>query len=380
MSDIIKNNNLFNRVNNIINIAHKNIVSSVNINMVVAYWMIGREIILEVQGGEKRAEYGKQVIKGLSAKLTKEHKKGFSEANLTIFKKFYLTFPERITISYPVGTEFKSYSTNEIIQHPMGTEFDTSKLDIDFSPQLTWSHYRALMRVKDETARAFYEKEAIECGWDKRGLERQIHSAYYQRIIRNHEPEKMLENVRKEKTESISAVNILKTPTVLEFLGLPDEKIRESDLETAIIGHIQNFLLELGKGFAFVARQKKMQYEESSLYIDLVFYNSILKCYLLIDLKMGELSHKDVGQMDSYVRMFDDLFTVDDDKPTIGLILCSEKNSTVAKYSVLNDRKQIFASKYMLYMPTEEELQEEINREIKLLENNKLLKGEKEYV
>jgi predicted nuclease of restriction endonuclease-like (RecB) superfamily len=226
------------------------------------------------------------------------------------------------------------------------------------------------MRVAKQEARDFYEQEAIECAWDIRSLERQIHSQYFERLLKSQHPQRMKERTDHELSERSSVVETLKNPYVLEFLGLPDvTTLHESQLEAAIITHLQHFMLELGKGFAFVARQKRMRYEETNLYVDLVFYNCILKCYLLIDLKMGELSYQDVGQMDGYVRMFDDTYTADDDNPTIGLILCTEKNEAIAKYSVLKDQQQLFASKYMLYLPTEEELQLEIGRERKAIES-----------
>lgn len=238
-----------------------------------------------------------------------------------------------------------------------------------FSPQLTWSHYRALMRVENLGARDFYEREAVAGGWDKRTLERQIQSFYHERLLKSTKPEKMLAEGRKLQIPGSTPIEALKHPYVLEFLGLPDvAEFHESDLERAIITHLQRFLLELGSGFAFVARQKHIRIEEQDRYIDLVFYHCRLKFYLLIDLKVGELTHADVGQMDGYVRMYDDLFVAPDDNPTIGLILCTEKNETVARYSVLSDRKQIFASKYMLCLPTEEQLRLEIEKERRLIE------------
>lgn len=224
------------------------------------------------------------------------------------------------------------------------------------------------MRVKDKNAREFYEKEAIECGWNKRELERQIHSYFYERILKSNQPDKHLTmNISKENR--IKPDEILTSPNVLEFLNIPDNpKLYESDLEEAIINNLRLFLLEIGKGFSFVARQKKLQYQDKQFFVDLVFYNYYLKCFVLIDLKIGELSHKDVGQMDSYVRMYEDLYKVDGDNPTIGIILCSEKNEAVAKYSVLDDNKSIFTSKYHLYLPTEKELITELKRERKLIE------------
>ena len=236
------------------------------------------------------------------------------------------------------------------------------------------------MRINKPEAREFYEQQAIECGWSKRTLECHIQSQFFERMISSQHSQKMLESAKTENAEALPE-DTLKNPYVLEFLGLPDVAgLHETKLESAIITHLQEFLLELGKGFAFESRQKRMRYDETDYYVDLVFYNYILKCHVLIDLKIGELTHQDVGQMDGYVRMFDDLYAAEDDNPTIGLILCTEKNEAVARYSVLKDRKQIFASKYMLYLPTEEELALEIKRERHLieqqLEEQKLLDSE----
>ena len=237
-----------------------------------------------------------------------------------------------------------------------------------FSPFLGWSHYQELMQVENRNERLFYEIEAEKEGWDVRHLRRQIQTFLFARLLKSRNKAGVLELTRQGQTLEKPA-DALKNPYILDFLGMPDsEKFHESKLESAIIDNLQQFLLELGKGFAFVARQKRMQFDSDFFYIDLVFYNCILKCFLLIDLKIGELTHQDVGQMDSYVRMFDDRRLTEGDNPTIGLILCAKKNETVAKYSVLNDRKQIFAAKYMLYLPTEEELRREIERERRLIE------------
>jgi len=248
--------------------------------------------------------------------------------------------------------------------YPAGSQFAPA-----FSPQLSWSHYRALMRVEKPEARDFYEREAIAGTWDKRTLERQIHSFYHERLLKSQQPEKMLAEGRHSLASPDPAIATLKHPYVLEFLGLPEvAALQETDLEKSILTFLQSFLLELGKGFAFVARQKRLRLGEDERYVDLVFYHIQLRFYLLIDFKLGKLTHGDVGQMDGYVRMFDDLCVTKGDNPTIGLILCTEKDEVVAKYSVLKDRKQIFASKYMLYLPTEEELRREIEREQRLIE------------
>ena len=352
---------LFERVVSILDGARVNVVKAINNQMVIAYWLIGREIVQALQGGEGRAEYGKQVIDNLSKQLTQTYGKGFSTTNLKYFRTFYLAYPDRIsTIRHPLCDELPA---------PQKGHTESDELIQGFSSRLSWSHYRTLMQVEKPDARQFYEREAIDCGWDIRSLERQIHSFYYERLLKSQNPQKMLQSARKEIVCHPPAIETLKNPYVFEFLGLPDvATLHETQLESAIINHLQFFLLELGKGFAFVARQKRMRFEDTDLYVDLVFYNCIIKCYLLIDLKMGELSHQDVGQMDGYVRMFDDLYTAGDDNPTIGLILCTKKNETVARYSVLKDRKQIFASKYMLYLPTEKELATELQRERNLIE------------
>jgi len=379
---------LFNRVVSILEQARGNVVRAVNTNMVLAYWLIGREIVEEIQKGKGRAKYGEQILGNLSVRLTERYGQGFSVTNLKYFRLFYQAYPDRINaIRHPLGDEFESNkisrplgvesSLTEKIPYPTGRELALAQkshplgdeLPQGFSPQLSWSHYRALMRVESREARDFYEREAITGGWDKRTLERQIHSYYYERIQKSRQPKKMLAEGRRLPVPATSAAEELKNPYVLEFLGLPEvAAFHESDLERAIITHLQRFLLELGNGFAFVARQKHIRIEEQDRFIDLVFYHCRLKFYLLIDLKVGELTHEDVGKMDGYVRMCDDLFVAPDDNPTIGLILCTEKNETVARYSVLNDRKQIFASKYMLFLPSEEQLRLEIEKERRLIE------------
>ncbi|HQO92404.1 MAG TPA: PDDEXK nuclease domain-containing protein [bacterium] len=352
-------NDIFDRVVSILEEARNNVVRAVNSNMVTAYWLIGREIVEEIQGGEERAEYGKKVVFELSENLTKRHGEGFSLANIKNFRQFYISFADRLLEkSYLPGSQS---SLEHLKSYPSGGEFDR----LLFSSKLSWSHYRALMRVANKEARDFYEQEAIECGWSKAQLERQIHSAYYERIIKNKGKEGLLPSKRDRLAGEVVAPEMtLKSPVMLEFLGLSDKpELHESSLEQAIINNLQLFLLELGKGFSFVARQKHIRFDDDDFYIDLVFYNYILKCFVLVDLKIGKLTHRDVGQMDGYVRMFESVYKTESDNPTIGLILCTEKKETVAKYSVLNDRKQIFASKYILYLPTESELKKIIQQE-----------------
>ncbi|MCJ7686326.1 MAG: PDDEXK nuclease domain-containing protein [Desulfobacteraceae bacterium] len=365
---------LFKRVVTILEQARSNVVRSVNSNTVVAYWLIGREIVQELQKGEERAEYGKRVIENLSNRLTERYGKGFSVPNLRNFRKFYVMFQDRKPeIRYPLGSEL----TSERERYPTGSELNVpgkggtkDGLSLtSFHPNLSWSHYRALMRVDKKEAREFYETETAECGWNKRQLERQIHSLFYDRLLMSKDKKGMLLEDRAGEDGVFKQVDVLKDPYVLEFLDLPDTaKMHESDLEQAIIDNLQHFLLELGKGFSFVARQKRMQFGDEDFYVDLVFYNFILKCFVLIDLKIGKLTHQDIGQMDGYVRMYEEHGKVEGDNPTIGLILCSEKNEAIARYSVLNNSKQLFASKFMLYLPTEEELERELERERRLIE------------
>ncbi len=357
----VKGLQIFDRVVSILEQSRSNVVQSINQNMVRAYWLIGREIVTEIQNGEERAEYGKKIIEELSFSLNKKYKKGFSVTNLWYFRQFYLTFETRSPILHPAGGEFISEGN----EHP-----ESRKIMAGFNPQLTWSHYRALMRVKNKKAMEFYEKEAAECGWSKKQLERQIQTSYYERIIANHGEQGLLPDGRERLPgEPVNPGQILKSPMVLEFLDLPDDpSLHESKLEDAILGNLQLFLLELGKGFSFVARQKNINFDDDNFYIDLVFYNYILKCFVLIDLKIGKLTHKDVGQMDGYVRLFEDKYKIEGDNPTIGLILCSDKSEAVARYSVLSESKQIFASKYLKFLPSEEELRLEIEKERKLIE------------
>jgi predicted nuclease of restriction endonuclease-like (RecB) superfamily len=368
---------LFGRVVSILEQARGNVVRAVNTQMVLAYWLIGREIVQELQGGKARANYGERVVEDLSARLTERFGKGFSTRNVKLFKQFYLTWHKTSLIGHPLVAQS---SVPEIGQPPVAQSSPLEKLQPPslerppaISPQLTWSHYIALMRVNELEARDFYEREAVAGGWDKRTLERQIHTQYYHRCRHSQQPGKLIADGRRLQKTQPDHGELLKNPYVLEFLGYPNfAELRESDVEQAIITHLQRFLLELGSGFAFVARQKHIRIEDEDRFIDLVFYHCRLKFYLLIDLKINKVTHEDVGQMDGYVRMYDGLFTAPDDNPTIGLILCTEKNETVARYSVLNDRKQIFASKYMLCLPTEEQLRQEIERERRMIENTLL--------
>jgi predicted nuclease of restriction endonuclease-like (RecB) superfamily len=304
--------------------------------------------------------------------LNNKYGRGFSTTNLRYFRTFHTTYSDRIPeIRHIGGGEFKATGnrhTQSGVLAAMGMAVKQIGIKRGFSPNLGWSHYRALMNVEHQNERLFYEIEAEAEGWEVKHLERQIHTFLFARILKSRDKRTVLELACQGQRINTPA-DTIKNPYILDFLGLPDSRVHhESEIEKAIIDNLQLFLLELGKGFAFVGRQKRMQFDDDYFYIDLVFYNCILKCYLLIDLKIGELAHQDVGQMDSYIRMFDDKYIAEGDNPTIGLILCAKKNKTIARYSVLNDSKQLFASKYMLYLPTEEELRRELERERRLIE------------
>jgi len=308
--------------------------TAVNFAIVQAYWQIGRIIVEHEQNGSLRAEYGKAVLQEISEKLQQEFGGGFSVRNLQQMKKFYVLYP----------------NTNAL------------------RSQLTWTHYRALLRIENDDVRNWYMEECIRSAWSSRQLERQISTLYYERLLASRDKETVIAEAEK-LLKPLSAEDFIKDPYVLDFLDLKDyPALRESDLEQALIDKLQEFLLELGRGFCFVARQKRMRYEDEDFYLDLVFYHSILKCHVLIDLKIGKLTHGDVGQMDSYIRMFDALYKNSDDNPTIGIILCSQKNEAIVKYSVLSEAKQVFASKYRFTLPTVEELQREIEEERRVIE------------
>lgn len=316
---------------------------AVNDAMVQAYWQVGRLIVEGEQGGDRRAEYGKRVLANLAGRLTAEFGEGFKLSNLRNFRQFHLTF------------------TEHEIRHTVCSE-------------LSWSHFRLLIRVEQASARTWYANEAVTQGWSVRALDRQISTLFYERLLGSQDKDKS-----GVKAEAVALINrdapadvrdFIRDPYVLEFLGAqPDAGLYEQDLEQGLLNQLQKFLMELGKGFAFVARQKHLRVEGEDCFVDLVFYNYLLKCFVLIDLKVGKLAHQDVGQMDMYVRVFDEQIRGEGDNPTLGLILCSERNAAVAKYSLLADKAQLFASKYQRLMPTEEELRAELERDRALLES-----------
>ena len=333
-------NNYINEIKKILKNARQKAYTAVNSAMVEAYWEIGRRIVEEEQNGKERAEYGKEILQNLSKELTEEFGKGYSYRTLREIRQFYLMF-----------SDFEKWRT--------------------VSAKLTWSHFQKVLRVSDEKARIFYLTEAAENMWSVRTLDRNISTLYYNRIVASID-KKIVENEMKDKTKKLQAEDFIKNPVVLEFLDLPTNmSYTENELEKALTDDIQKFMMELGKGFAFVERQQHIRTENSDFYIDLVFYNYILKCFVIVELKTGKLTHQDIGQLDMYVRMYDDLKKQENDNPTIGLLLCTDTDSTVIKYSVLNDNKNLFASKYVNYLPSEEELINEIERQKTLFESKK---------
>ena len=328
----IYNSDFIQEIKRIVTQARQKAYTAINSAMVEAYWQMGKRIVEQEQQGKDRADYGSQLLKSLSKELTAEFGKGFSVGSLYYYRQFYQTFPEIFATPWRI---------------------------------LTWSHYKRLLQVANADARTWYLKEAAEQMWSYRTLDRNIGSQYYERLLLSQHKETV-----KSEIEALTApfehdrMEFIKNPTVAEFIGLePNSDFTESDLEKAIIGNLQKFLLELGKGFSFVARQKLVRTEKKDYFIDLVFYNYILKSFVLIDLKTTTITHQDVGQMDMYVRMYDERVRGEGDNPTIGIVLCSETDEDIARYSVLHDNDRLFASKYMLYMPTEQELREEIERQ-----------------
>ena len=317
--------------------ARQKTYTAINSAMVEAYWLMGKRIVEEEQQGNQRANYGEAILKSLSIELTDEFGKGFSYANLRNFRQFYLTYPD-VEICYALCSK------------------------------LTWSHNRLIMRVENKEAQRYYLQEAYEQNWSVRTLERNINTFSYQRLLSTNSA------VERQQSDVLNPADFIKDPYVFEFLNIPQPvEATEKEIETALLNDLEKYLLELGKGFSFVARQFRVSTETSHFYIDLVFYNYILKCFVLFDLKTTKLSHQDTGQMDMYIRMYDDLKKQDNDNPTIGIILCAEKDETIVKYSILNDSKQLFATKYMPYLPTEQELIAEIEykkSQLKLHQSN----------
>jgi predicted nuclease of restriction endonuclease-like (RecB) superfamily len=369
---------LYERVRQILESARANIARTVNTTQVVANWLVGREIVEEEQQGKTKADYGEHLLADLSARLKDEFGTGYSVDNLEMFRRFYREYPALISeamsrkfdvsaISDASRRKFPSRKTlsGSLIGHALRSQsWQAGRLH----PNLSWTHYRTLLRVDKSDVRSFYEVEAIQNSWSARELERQINSLLYERLALSKD-KKGLMRLAKKGQEVQRPVDVFKDPVVMEFLGLPaSPKLVESELEQALIKNLQTFLLELGKGFAFVSRQERITLDGDHFYIDLVFYHTILKCFVLIDLKVGKLTHQDLGQIQLYVNYYDHERRTEGDNPTLGLILCTDKNDAVVRYTLGPDQeKKIFASRYKLYLPTVAELQAELRREFRQL-------------
>ncbi len=324
----------YSEIKKILTNARDKVYQTANFTMVEAYWQIGKSIVKE-QNGEERAEYGTGLLKELSKQMTQDFGRGFTVANLKNMRQFYLIFPN----GYALRSE------------------------------LSWTHYRLLMRVENDNARQFYMDEAVKSQWSTRQLERQINTFFYERLLSSKNKENVAQEIQTLEPEK-TPEDIIRDPYVLEFLGLsPNDDFYESDLEQALITHLQKFLLELGRGFSFVARQKRITFDGRHFRIDLVFYNYILKCFVLIDLKIGDLTHQDLGQMQMYVHYYERELMNEGDNPPIGIVLCADKSDAVVRYTLPEGETQVFASKYKLYLPTEEELLKELKKEYQAMES-----------
>lgn len=363
-----EDNMLVNDLRSIVSKARSKAFAAVNYSLVERNWRIGQRIVEEEQNGASRAEYGKHVIEVASAALTKEFGKGFSETNIMNFKKFYLKFKE-LTIPQTLSEEFKKQKhqtlSDESSLLPQKGQTQPAQFELRLLP---WSHYERLIRVEDKKAREWYAKEAFEQGWSFRTLNRNINTLYYERLLMSKKKQPVVDEMQdKTKAYQQDKLEYIKSPVVLEFLGLPeDTSLAESKLETAIINNLEKFLMEMGKGYALVARQQHIRTEENDYYIDLVFYNYLIKSFILVDLKVNRITYQDVGQMDMYLQMYDKMKKGPDDNPTIGIILCTETDSDVARYSTLAKNDQMFAAKYKLYLPDKEDLRREIERQKEL--------------
>lgn len=337
--------------------------------LVVRNWLIGWRIVEQEQKGKKRAGYGKRVLELASQSLTEEYGKGFGLTSVKNMRSFYIKF-RNLQIRQALLDEFN------ITQLPIRQPLPDESV-IPFYPNVSWLHYERLMRVEDEVARMWYLKETARTQWNYRTLQRNISSQYYQRLLQT--PEQLRHEVSNEMNRLTAdferdKLSYLKNPVIAEFLGLSQNPVySESNLETAIIDHLQTFIMELGKGYAFVARQQHIKTDMGDFYIDLVFYNIILKSYLIIDLKTTQITHQDVGQMDMYIRMYDELKKEEGNNPTIGLLLCSDTSKDLARYSILKDSKQLYAAKYLTYLPSEEELSREIREQKEFFLNSATL-------
>ena len=359
----IKSDDLLQDAQHIIETAQDFAYKAVNIAMVQRNWLLGKRIAEEELQGKDRAKYGAEIIKKLSAELMQIYGNGFTKTNLYNYTEFYKAFPE---IFHTVRGK-----SSENIFHAVSGKCSNQILDAarlkSFS-LLTWTHFRILLQVEDSDARNWYVREAAEQTWSTRTLQRNISSQYYFRLLQSHNKD-LVKTEMEQKTSSFQQdkLEFIKNPVVAEFLGFaPNSDFTESELEKSIITNLQKFMIELGKGFAFVARQQHIKTEKQDYFIDLVFYNYILKCFVLIDLKTSKITHQDVGQMDMYIRMYNELKRTDGDNPTLGIVLCADTDEDIARFSMLRGNEQLFASKYKTYMPSEDELRAEIETQKRL--------------
>lgn len=400
-----KGSPVYERIREILESAKARVARSVSTTQVVANWLIGREIVEEEQRGKKRADYGRRLLEDLSSRLSADFGRGFSINNLEHFRDFYLTYPDLLASGIPhaLRDELRDAPAPDAIPHALRGESMASPPDRGsvavrrksrddsngaleirhavrseswqpgcLHPNLSWTHYRILLRVDKPEARAFYEIEATESNWSTRELERQINSLLYERLAMSKD-RKGLMRLAKKGQEIAKPDDVFKDPVVMEFLGLPESpRLQESDLETALINNLQDFLLELGKGFAFVSRQERITLDGDHFYVDLVFYHVVLKCFVLIDLKVDKRTHADLGQLQLYVNYYDQERCTAEDNPTLGLVLCTDKNDAVVKYTLGPEQsKKIFASRYKFHLPSEAELRKELQREVRQLTSTK---------
>lgn len=360
---------LYHRIRVILDSARAGAARSVNTAQVCANWLIGREIVEEEQKGKKRARYGEALLKDVSLRLSSDVGKGWSVRNLEYCRMFYLEYPLLLGGRNSNAARSNSALLLPAADRPMSNAVRTKSWQPGrLHPNLSWTHYRTLLRVDNVDARAFYEIEAIRNTWSARELERQINSLLYERLALSKDKKGLMKLATKGHVVQQPA-DVFKDPVVMEFLGLPEfPRLVESQLEEGLINNLQTFLLELGKGFAFIARQERLTLDGDHFYIDLVFYHTVLKCYVLIDLKTGKLMHQDLGQLQLYVNYYDRERCTAGDGPTLGLILCADKNDAVVRYTLGPDQEQkIFASRYKLHLPTEAELKTELRREVRQL-------------
>ena len=358
MMDKIITREFYNDLSSIIESSRKSAYQMVDRILVIRNWLLGKRIAEEELSGSHADRYGEKIVPELAKTLTEQYGKGFDKRSLYRYVQFYNTYPKIVASVRPLSSNTEN---KNIVASPSPLSLLGFETVVCTEKLLSWTHYKALLQVTDPNARSWYEKEAYEQTWSVRTLQRNISTQYYDRMLLSHNS-KAVENEMKQLTSEYQGkLEFIRNPVIAEFLGMQeDTSYLESDLEQAIIGNLQRFLMELGKGYAFVARQQHIHTEKQDYYIDLVFYNYILQCFVLIDLKIGKITHQDVGQMDMYVRMYDELKRGENHNPTLGIVLCSETDEDIARYSVLHGNEQLFAAKYRLYLPTEEQLRAEI--------------------